>query len=93
MFQFHCWYPFRVIVCIFVSQPYNLVEQFVCPLAVNFGVDYLGDFIFWFSVNDYRCWWRFGTLLEYYESPKKELTSYAFEHLIYNLKSYNGIEI
>ena len=28
-----------------------------------------------------------------YESPKKELTSYAFEHLIYNLKSYNGIEI
>jgi len=26
-----------------------------------------------------------------YESPKKELTSHAFEHLIYNLKSYNGI--
>jgi len=32
--------------------------------VVNLGVDYLGDFIFWFSVNDYRCWWRFGTLLE-----------------------------
>jgi len=31
---------------------------------VNFGVDYLGDFIFWFSVNDHRCWQRFGTLLE-----------------------------
>ena len=28
-----------------------------------------------------------------YESPKKELTSCVFEHLIYNLKSYNGIEI
>ena len=28
-----------------------------------------------------------------YESPKKELTSHAFEHLIYNLKSYNGIKI
>jgi len=28
-----------------------------------------------------------------YESPKKELTSCAFEHLIYNLKLYNGIEI
>ena len=26
-----------------------------------------------------------------YESPKKELTSRAFEHLIYNLKLYNGI--
>jgi len=31
-------------------------------LAVNFGVDYLGDFIFWFSIDDYRCWRRFGTL-------------------------------
>jgi len=28
-----------------------------------------------------------------YESPKKELTSHVFEHLIYNLKSYNRIEI
>jgi len=28
-----------------------------------------------------------------YESPKKKLTSCAFEHLIYNLKLYNGIEI
>jgi len=31
---------------------------------VNFGVNYLGDFVFWFSVDDHRCWWRFGTLLE-----------------------------
>ena len=28
-----------------------------------------------------------------YESPKKELTSHAFEHLINNLKLYNRIEI
>jgi len=28
-----------------------------------------------------------------YESLKKKLTFYAFEHLIYNLKSYNGVEI
>ena len=34
-----------------------------------------------------------NTNVVYYESPKKKLTSYVFEHLIYNLKSYNGIEI
>jgi len=33
-------------------------------LAVNLGVNYLGDFVFWFSVDDYRCWQRFRTLLE-----------------------------
>jgi len=32
--------------------------------VVNLGVDYFGDFIFWFSINDYRYWWRFRTLLE-----------------------------
>jgi len=31
---------------------------------VNFGVDYLGDFIFWFSVDEYRYWQRFRILLE-----------------------------
>jgi len=31
---------------------------------VNFGVDYLKDFIFWFSINEYRCWQRFRTLLK-----------------------------
>jgi len=30
--------------------------------VVNFGVDYFGDFAFWFSVNDYRCWQRFRML-------------------------------
>ena len=34
-----------------------------------------------------------NTNIVYYESPKKKLTFHAFEHLIYNLKSYNGIEI
>ena len=29
----------------------------------------------------------------YYKSPKTELTSHVFEHLIYNLKLYNGIKI
>jgi len=28
-----------------------------------------------------------------YESPKKEIVSCMFEHLICNLKSYNGVEI
>jgi len=28
-----------------------------------------------------------------YESPKKELTFHIFEYLIYNLRSYNGVEI
>jgi len=32
--------------------------------VVNLGVNYLGDFVFWFSVDDYKCWWRFRTLLE-----------------------------
>jgi len=32
--------------------------------VVNLEVDYLGDFIFWFFVDDYRCWQRFGMLLE-----------------------------
>jgi len=31
---------------------------------VNLGVNYLGDFVFWFSVDDYRCWQRFEVLLE-----------------------------
>jgi len=29
----------------------------------------------------------------YYESPKKEIVSYAFEYLIYNLKLYNRVKI
>jgi len=28
----------------------------------------------------------------YYESPKKKIVSYAFKHLIQNLKSYNGVK-
>jgi len=28
-----------------------------------------------------------------YESPKKEMVSHAFKHLIQNLKSYNKIKI
>jgi len=28
-----------------------------------------------------------------YESPKKGIVSQAFEHLIKNLKTYNGVEI
>jgi len=28
-----------------------------------------------------------------YESPKKGIVSQAFEHLIKNLKIYNGVEI
>ena len=28
-----------------------------------------------------------------YESPKKEIVSHAFEHLIYNIKTHNGVKI
>ena len=28
-----------------------------------------------------------------YESPKQEKVSYAFEHLVQNLKAYNGVRI
>jgi len=28
-----------------------------------------------------------------YESPKKETVSYAFKHLIQNLKSYNEVKV
>jgi len=24
----------------------------------------LGDLVFWFLIDDYRCWQRFGTLME-----------------------------
>ena len=28
-----------------------------------------------------------------YKSPRKEIVSHAFEYLIHNIKSYNGVEI
>jgi len=28
-----------------------------------------------------------------YESPKKKIVSHVFEHLIHNIKSYNGVKI
>ena len=28
-----------------------------------------------------------------YKSPKQEKVSYAFEHLIQNLKAYNGVRV
>jgi len=45
--------------------------------------------LYWFLSD----WPISSSDLMYYESPKKELTSHVFEHLIYNLKSYNGIKI
>ena len=32
-------------------------------------------------------------LIACYESPKQEKVSHAFEHLVQNLKVYNGIKI
>jgi len=34
-----------------------------------------------------------GKLIICYESPKKKVTSYAFEQLIHNLKAYDGIKL
>jgi len=45
--------------------------------------------LYWFLSD----WPISSSDLMYYESSQKELTSRAFEHLIYNLKSYNGIKI
>ena len=36
---------------------------------------------------------KMSTVFYCYESPKQEKVSYAFEHLIQNLKAYNGIKI
>jgi len=33
------------------------------------------------------------TVAVYYESPKQEKVSHAFEHLIQNLKAYNEVRI
>ena len=36
---------------------------------------------------------KFHSLQVYYESPKQEKVSHAFEHLIQNPKAYNGVRI
>ena len=37
--------------------------------------------------------WRELVKLPCYKSPKKETVSYAFKHLIQNLKLYNGVKV
>ena len=32
-------------------------------------------------------------ILKCYKSPKQEKVSYAFKHLVQNLKAYNGVKI
>jgi len=38
-------------------------------------------------------WKILRKIIRCYETPKREKVSCAFEHLIQNLKSYNGVKI
>ena len=55
MSEFGYGNPLRFIFSIFISQPDYLVQEFACPLAINFRVHYLKDFIFRFPVNYNQC--------------------------------------
>jgi len=62
-----------------------LLKLTLVPLAISFDTDIKLD-------------WKEGiysisSISICYESPRKEIVSYVFEHLIHNIKSYNGVEI
>ena len=42
---------FGIVSSIFISQPDHLVQEFTYPLAINFRIHYLRNFIFWFPIN------------------------------------------
>jgi len=41
------------------------------------------------TLNNKKDWGR----EEYYKSPKKEIVSHTFGHLIHNIKTYNRVKI
>jgi len=55
-----------------------------CQLRLGVGLSHLG-YILILELNSFTS--------TCYESPKKGIVSQAFEHLIKNLKTYNGVEI
>jgi len=54
---------------------------------VNIKVDYFGDFVFWFSVNDYKYWQRLKTL-------QKGIRYSWFKHrdIEHRVHSFHGVQ-
>ena len=65
--------PFRFVSSVFISQPDYLIQEFACPLAINFRIHYLRNFIFRFPIN-YN--WSRGQLYSLRESVEYS----RFEH-------------
>jgi len=51
MREFGCRDPFRFISSVFIPQPDHLVQEFACPLAIDFRIYYPRNFIFRFPIN------------------------------------------
>ena len=51
MNEFRCGDPFGFVSSVFILEPDYLIQEFACPLAINFRVHYLRNFIFRFSIN------------------------------------------
>ena len=49
--EFGCRNLLKFIFSVFILQPDYLVQEFVCLLAIDFGVHYPRNFIFGFPVN------------------------------------------
>ena len=65
-----------------IIQPHGLLFRFIILHISNSSVSTLLVEHVLYSV-DFMC----------YKSPRKEIVSCVFKYLIYNLKSYNRIEI
>jgi len=61
MSEFRYGDPFRFISSIFIPYPNHLVQKFTCPLAIDFGIHYLRNFISRFPVNyDWSGGWLYS---------------------------------
>ena len=53
MSKFGCENLLGSIFSVFIPQPDHLIQELVCLSVINFGVYYLRNFIFRFSINYY----------------------------------------
>ena len=74
--EFGCRDPFRFISSVFIPQPDHLIQEFTCPLAIDFRVHYLRNFIFRFPIN-YD--WSRGWLYSFGESV--ECGGFKYGHM------------